>query len=228
MWLLTQAEPVSVWAVIQAFFSRAENGLQLLLSAPNRDMLTLQLVAMVGLSAAIGQSVVLFANRVKPLRFVVSVLTAVLIYVVSFLLWVTIVWGLINWGAGITVVWPSLAGAVAVSYIPLLLAFLGFLPYAGQPILRLLYVISLYFLVLMLHRVLKVDMLQTLLFTAAGLAAVLLLEATIGRPLVRLANKILEMAAGTSLKFDLDAAIEAFAAEADGDDSMPSSSGEGA
>jgi len=49
MWLLAQAEPVSVWAVINAFFSRVENGLQLLLAAPNRDMLTLQLVALTGL-----------------------------------------------------------------------------------------------------------------------------------------------------------------------------------
>ncbi len=227
MWLLTQVDPVSIWAVISAFFSRVENGLQLLLTAPNRDILTIQLVALAGLSAAIGQSVVLFANRVKPLRFVISLLTAMLIYVLSFLFWVTIVWGLLNWGLDIAVDWTTLAGAVAVSYIPLLLAFLGFLPYAGQPILQLLYVISFYYLIIMLHRVLAVDMIQTVAFTAVGLVVVLLLQATIGKPLGWLVDKILEMAAGTTLKFDLDAAIEAFA-DPDGDNSISPSTGEGA
>lgn len=225
MWLLAQADPVSVWDVFTAFFSRVESGLQLLLSAPNRDMLTFQIVAIVGLSEAIGQSVVLFANRVKPARFLLSLLVAMLLFVVGYLLWAGSLWLLMQWLLETPIEWPLVAGAVAVSFIPLLLAFLGFLPYAGQPIMQLLYVISFYYLVTLLVRVSPLNLGESLFAAIIGLIIVLLLRGTVGKIISRVADKVLGVAAGTPLKFDLDDAISSFA-DPDETDNKQDSQGE--
>lgn len=211
MWLLAQADPVSVWDVFGAFFSDAEDALQLLLSAPNRDMLTIQIVAIVGLSEAIGQSVVLFANRVRPSRFLLSLLAAILLHVIGFFLWAGSLWLIMTYLLDTPIEWPLIAGAIAISYIPLLLAFLGFLPYAGQPILYLLYTISFYYLVTLLIRVTPLDLGRSFIAAAVGLILILVVRATVGKVILRMANKVLGVAAGTSLEFDLDDAVNSFA-----------------
>ncbi len=61
-----------LWDVLVAFFSWSDSALTLVASAPNWDQLVFWIVLLAGLSEAIGQSVVLFANRVKPKRFLLS------------------------------------------------------------------------------------------------------------------------------------------------------------
>jgi len=211
MHLLAQADPVSVWAVFDAFFSHVEDALALLLSAPNRDMLTIQIVAIAGLSEAIGQSVVLFANRVRPSRFLLSLLVAILLFVIGFFLWAGSLWLIMSYLLDVPMEWPMIAGAVAISYIPLVLAFLGFLPYAGQPILQLLYFISFYYLVTLLIRVSPLNFGNSFVVAAIGLVLVLLIRATVGRVITRVAYRMLGVAAGTPLKFDLNDAVSSFA-----------------
>ncbi|PSN11294.1 hypothetical protein C7271_24790, partial [filamentous cyanobacterium CCP5] len=45
-----------------------------------------------GFSQAIGQSIVLFINRVRPIRFFLSLIAAAVLFVFSYLFWVLSLW----------------------------------------------------------------------------------------------------------------------------------------
>lgn len=85
-----------------------------------------------GLSSTLGQSVVLFANRVKLRRFLFSLVMYALSVVVSAFLWSVTIWFLTpfltheSWA--LIDVWT----VVALSYAPLIFGFLILLPYLGR------------------------------------------------------------------------------------------------
>ncbi len=98
---------------------------------------SLILFMLAALSLTVGQSVVLFANRVPPSRFFLSVWASVLslmITAVGQFIFLALVLTLIGHD------WSLLALLILVliSDVPYLLGFLVFLPYLGNPILRLL------------------------------------------------------------------------------------------
>ncbi len=102
--------------------------------APTGTLVLVVLLA--ALSEALGQSAVLFVNRVPPRRFVAALGSAVLVSLLTFVLWV----------GGVTLLArflpphrapPALAEVarvVALAYVPRLLGFLLFTPYLGQAI----------------------------------------------------------------------------------------------
>ena len=97
------------------------------------------MVVLAGLSQEIGQIVILFLNRIKPGRFVFSLLINALLFCpLAFWPW---------WAAPGSLPWPrglrgsrlkDLVIVLGLAYAPLLFAFLGALPYLGVPILSLL------------------------------------------------------------------------------------------
>jgi len=95
-------------------------------------------VLLAGFSQAIGQSIVLFANRIKPLRFGLSLMVSALIYFVTFIVWVLCIWVSVHllWRDSFTV--ENVFRGLAVRYAPQLLGFLVAAPYFGMPIAVLL------------------------------------------------------------------------------------------
>ena len=96
------------------------------------------IVFLAGLSQAVAQSIILFANRVRPLRFFISLLLAALLFVVGYLFW-----SLSIWVTGLLVLrnpipWQTVSDVLAFGYLPLTFSFFGALPYLGVPILRVL------------------------------------------------------------------------------------------
>ena len=91
-----------------------------------------------GFSQAIGQSMVLIANRIKPLRFVLSLGISALIYFVTFIVWVLCIWLTVHflWRGGFTI--ENVFRGLAVSDAPQLLGVLVAAPYFGMPIAVLL------------------------------------------------------------------------------------------
>lgn len=108
-----------------------------MLTEINYLLLSFVVFILAALSLTAGQSVVLFANRVPPSRFLLSVWASVLsltltavgqfIFLAVALPLTTAVW-----------TWLELLVLVLLSDLPYLLGFLVFLPYLGNPILRLL------------------------------------------------------------------------------------------
>ncbi|MCU0535483.1 MAG: CAAX protease, partial [Hydrococcus sp. Prado102] len=105
---------------------------------PNGLILALSCVLAAGLSLAFGQSIILFVNRVTPIRFFFSLVISAVLYVFGFLFLVFSTWLIcqVPWSVEISLV--TLVKVFGLSYAPLLFSFLGALPYFGVPLLRIL------------------------------------------------------------------------------------------
>ena len=130
----------SIWNVLGGILSLNPDAFRGIrqFSSDDMDTLAVSIVFAAGLSQAVAQSIILFANRVKPLRFFVSLLLAALLFVVGYLFW-----SLSIWITGLLVLcnpvpWQIVADVLAFGYLPLTFSFFGALPYLGVPILRIL------------------------------------------------------------------------------------------
>lgn len=179
----------------------------LLLDAPNHRVVALKILILAGLSETLGQSVVLFANQIRPVRFVLSLLISVLLFVS----------GVFFWFGSIAVVeqflfnhplrLEKLALGVAFSYTPLLFGFLALIPYFGQRILQLLYVHSFIILTRLLESYVGLPLWEAILCPLIGLVLVQVLRSTIGRPIIWLSDLLLDLASGKDYQRNLQNAL---------------------
>jgi hypothetical protein len=91
-----------------------------------------------GASVTLGQSVVLFLNRVSPGRFALALLLGGLELVLEALIWITLVWLIVGL---LGVSRPHLLetlDVIGLAYAPFLFGVLIFLPYVGLPIFSVL------------------------------------------------------------------------------------------
>ncbi|MEM9817371.1 MAG: peptidase [Cyanobacteria bacterium P01_D01_bin.6] len=154
------------------------------------------IVLLAGFSQAIGQSIVLFANRIKPLRFVLSLGVSALIYAVTFIVWVLCVWLTVQlfWRHGFTV--ESVFRALAISYAPQLLGFLIALPYFGMPMAVMLSIWSLLGMLVAIESTTNLASWQSMLVVGLGWLLLQLGQRTIGQPLARLEQWLTSLSAG--------------------------------
>lgn len=214
---LFQTDPATVWDILRAFFNPASADLQAIMAAPNRYMLALVIVFLAGVSDAVGQSVVLFANRVPPRRFFLSLFVNAVFFTVSYAVWVFSIGVISDVVFARPLPWNVLAISVAISYLPLFFGYLGLLPYAGAPIIQLLYTYSLISLVRILSVAFNFPPWQAFLCTVAGFIFILLLRSTVGRPVAWIGKRILNLVAGTQLQSDLSKAYSTSASRGDSD-----------
>jgi hypothetical protein len=95
-------------------------------------------LVLAGVSVTLGQSVVLFLNRVSPGRFALALVLGGFELVLEALLWITSVWLVVGL---LGVSRPHLVetlDVIGLAYAPFLFGVLVFLPYVGLPILGLL------------------------------------------------------------------------------------------
>ncbi|MBZ8182339.1 MAG: hypothetical protein SAL07_10215 [Oscillatoria sp. PMC 1051.18] len=161
-----------------------------------------------GFSQAVGQAIVLFINRVKPIRFFLSLLIAALLYAFSY-----IFWALSTWIASIVLFakYPSfmvIARTLGLAYAPLSFSFLVALPYLGIPIYVILSVWSFLAFLTGLDVALGLGIWQTFWCTALGWAVFQLSQRTIGRPITWIGRWLENTVAGVKLVTDLKAIEE--------------------
>ena len=77
--------------------------------SPNGLYLALTVVAFAGISETIGQSLILFVNRLRPKRFIPAILVGVMSYIVGYLLWTTSVFVVARYGFHVTATWFTIA-----------------------------------------------------------------------------------------------------------------------
>ena len=85
--------------LIGGSFSLSQEAFQKIVSIPEGRTIELLIVLLAGLSLAIGQSIILFINRVKPIRFIFSLLLNGILFVFGFLFLVFSTW-LTGWLPG--------------------------------------------------------------------------------------------------------------------------------
>ena len=174
--------------------------------------ITALLIAFIaGFSQAIGQGIVLFINRVKPIRFVLSLIIAALLFAFSYIFWV-----LSTWVASIILfaIYPSLTAFTAVAsvlglaYAPQILSFFVALPYLGVPISVILSLWSFLAFLTGLKVALGLGTWQTFWCSVLGWAVFQISQRTIGRPLITLGHWLETTAAGVNLVTNLQALEE--------------------
>lgn len=156
-------------------------------------------VFLAGVSSATGQSLVLFVSRVRPHRFLASLLLSALIFVAGFLLWSLSVWLIGTYAFSREVPYETVLRAIALAYSPYLFSFFVLTPYLGSFLWLLLSIWSLLALVIATAVVLDLNLWQALACNAGGWLLLQLLERTIGRPVINLTRMLRSWVAGTSL-----------------------------
>lgn len=158
--------------------------LQLAEGSPWRDALVTLIVVLAGFSEALGQSLVLFASRVKKRRFVISLLFSALVYTFSFFFLALSIWLVSTRGFGYEVSFGVVVRAVGLGYAPYLFSFFTLAPYFGNPISWLLAVWSLVAVNRGVQYALELGLWEALLCTFLGWLLLQLLQRTVGRPLI--------------------------------------------
>lgn len=59
---------------------------------PNANKIAIGVLLLAGFSQEIGQSIILFFNRVKPLRFVLSLVLSAVLFIFSYGFWIWSTW----------------------------------------------------------------------------------------------------------------------------------------
>jgi predicted Abi (CAAX) family protease len=159
----------------------------------------LLVVLLAGLSLGFGQSIILFINRVKPSRFIFSLLLNTVLFTFSFLFWVGSTWliGQLPWSVSTS--FYSLVKVLGLGYAPLLFSFLGALPYAGVPILNFLSVWQLLAVVVGFSAAVGVTGAVAFGYVAFGWFILQLLKGSIGKPIAKLGQALSDRIAGVKL-----------------------------
>jgi hypothetical protein len=157
-----------------------------------------------GLSEAFGtRAVVLFLNRVGRRPFWIALLLTALAYVAGGLVWGAVTALVLNvvYGFGDALL-PALR-AVAVGFVPLLFAFLGFTPYLGQALLVLLQALSLFLVALTLSLALALPFGGAALCAVSGWLVFQLLRWFTAGPVTLLSRWLLRRITGQDVDYGL-------------------------
>jgi hypothetical protein len=170
---------------------------------PNALRIALWVVFLAGLSSAAGQSVVLFAARVSPRRFVASLLLSAGLFVGVFLFWTASIWLIARYGYGADEPFATGLRTVGLAYAPQLFGFFVLVPYFGSGIGVGLSIWNLLAIVIATEVAFGIDLMPALVSSAAGWVLLQLAQRTIGWPLTRLARWVRTRVAGARLD-DID------------------------
>lgn len=187
------------WQLLGGVFALNPEALQTLSTLPQSLILALIVVAAAGLSQAIAQSIILFINQVKPIRFIFSLLLNAVLFIFGCAFLVISTW-LATFLPWIDVIpFPVLVTVLGISYAPLIFSFLGAIPYLGGPMLTLLSIWHLFAMIVGIKAVTGFETSRAFECVAIGWLVLRLLENTVGQPLANLGRWIANIIAGVQL-----------------------------
>src|SRR3954452_19339165 len=163
--------------------------------APNRSMFVLLpddppsttpvliVLLLAGVSLTIGQSVVLFANRIRARWFLLALLGSGVAFVVRLILWGVTILLICDYVLKVPAPPRLVLLAISVGQVPYLLGFLVLLPYVGVLVRRLLDAYALVIVVVALAAMLEISLPRALAAAALGWGLQALAAALLQRPL---------------------------------------------
>lgn len=122
----------SMWVLIQGVLSLDPQAYSAALTQEGGGRLSLAVLFVAGVSITIGQSVVLFANRLPRRRFIVSLVLSSLLLLVGVLFWAASVWVLATYVFGAERSIRLVMIVVSLSYAPMLYGVFVLVPYFGN------------------------------------------------------------------------------------------------
>jgi predicted Abi (CAAX) family protease len=198
------------WELIGYVFALNDEAFRVAVSLPGGTRLALLVVLVSGLSQGIGQSIMLFINRVRPTRFAISLVINAILFVFGFLALVLSTWLITLFPGAEKVAFSQLVTVLGLAYAPLLFSFLGALPYLGVPILKVLAVWNLLAMVVGFGAIANLSVSRAFGYVVFGWIVLQVLQNTVGRPLAQLGKRIANLAAGTELVTNRQAIAAAF------------------
>lgn len=166
--------------------------------------IALIVVGLAGLSQALGQSLVLFINQVRPRRFILAMIASTVGHMGGYGLWMASLWlvGVVAFGANVT--WMEVAAAVGLAYAPQLLAFFELTPFVGNPFGVLLSLWTLLAIITAVRAGFGLETWQAIVASGLGWLLFQAWRRTLGAPVYALGHWIEQRAAGVPLKYDAD------------------------
>ncbi|MEZ4707756.1 MAG: YIP1 family protein [Caldilineaceae bacterium] len=171
---------------------------------PSGIGVALAVVFLAGLSEALGQSVVLFINQIRPKRVAITLLISAISHLFGYALWAAIVWFIGVRVFGHSQPFLTTASAVGLAYAPRLAAFFVLTPFLGNGFSLLLSLWSLLAIVVAVSVGLDMPMWQAVATSGLGWFAVQVWQRTLGRPVYAVRNWLEKRAAGRPLQFTLN------------------------
>jgi len=202
-----------LWTGIGLALSFSPDLLQRVETYPESGRLILTVALLAGISLLLGQSVVLFLNRVKPGRFVTSLIVNGVLYALSLA-----VWGMTIWLAGsilfeVNQPLGTVIRLIGLGSAPFIFGFLILMPYLGPFVARVLYVWSFLIILRAVEFTYQVSFWPAVICVGLGWLLMLLLSRTIGKPVVALRNWVWHKLIGSPLSGSAQEILLTFAAE---------------
>ncbi|HRW06830.1 MAG TPA: hypothetical protein P5121_17125 [Caldilineaceae bacterium] len=169
--------------------------------APGGLFIALLVVFLAGLSESLGQSIILFVNRVSPPRFLFALVITAANHVVGYLLWSVTVWLVGFYLFARSVPFVAIASAVGLAYAPQLLAFFELTPFFGNSFSVILSLWSMTAILIAVRAGFGLETWEAIVMSGTGWLAIQLWRRTVGRPIYGLGRWLQRRAAGVPLKY---------------------------
>ncbi|HEY5096299.1 MAG TPA: hypothetical protein VII69_14395 [Candidatus Eremiobacteraceae bacterium] len=171
-------------------------------------LIALVIVLTAGLSTALGQSIVLFSNQVKPARFVCSIVISAILFAFGYAFLTLSTWA-VAWlfgegRASLGTLWI----VMALSYAPILFSFLESIPYVG---IIISWALRTWFLLVVVVGVAAVEhtsLSAGFVLVGVGWLVVVIAQQTFGKSIATLGAHLMDIVAGVQLDTDEQDAIE--------------------
>ena len=155
-----------------------------------------------GLSHAVGQSIALFANRVRPRRFLLALSVSAGLFAASVLIWAGALDLSAGWIAGTHAPVAALLAVVGLAHAPRMLGLFALVPYFGSGIAVALTVWTFLATAVGARAVFGLELRDALLVLGATWLGTEIVGRTIGRPLVSAARRLRRWSAGPPRRSD--------------------------
>lgn len=182
--------------VVNQVLALSTEGLASILQRPGIGRTALLIVALAGISEAVGESVVLFANRIRRVRFGLSLLISALLFVFTYLFQAASIYIVARFAFGADASLGTVAVIVGLAYAPRMFGLLGFLPYFGTGIATLLSVWSVLAMLRGVGTGLELGPWQAVASIALGALLLTALRRSVGLPLYWAARWLRRVGAG--------------------------------
>ncbi|BAZ67400.1 MAG: YIP1 family protein [Pelatocladus maniniholoensis HA4357-MV3] len=200
---MTQTAFDRFWELVFGAIALNPKAFELIQILPQGFRVALYTALLAGFSQAFGQGIVLFVNRVKPIRFLLSLAIASVLFAFSVLFWGLSTW-FVSWlFFDASTPYETIWSLLGLAYAPMIFSFLVALPYFGVPINVILSIWTLLAFEVGLHAVLHVSVWRA--FWCAGLGWIVLqiLQRTIGKPIAAIGVWLSNTVAGKKLVTDM-------------------------
>ncbi|NTU78913.1 MAG: hypothetical protein HGA45_05835 [Chloroflexales bacterium] len=195
---------LALWAITQSVTGFEGNVLELVLNSVSLWMV-FAIFFLAGLSETYGtRAVILFLNKVGRRPFFITLLLTAIAYVFGGLIWAITIDGVLElFYDGGALLLAVVLVAVALGYIPLLFAFLAFIPYLGPAILLLLQGLSLLVTTAAISIGYGLPFTQAALSTIGGWLVFQLLRWFTAGPATLVSRGILRLVTGREVNYQL-------------------------